>query len=324
MSNAGYATQVDESASSDDKARVGHRAARPARQINPAQGARKLPDLIEDIYDAALEPALWNDVVASINDFIGDAATVVLKQSSSNGTVLLAVSPGVCMIDDEMRQRLAFIVTHARRALMINRAIEIKQSETAAFADVLNGLSAGIFLIDANCNMVHANIAGQRMLDADDVLRCIGGQLVTRDGAANQILRKIFTAGGAAAAAAKAMALPLTSQNRERYVAHVLPLASLARDNTAMVFKAVAALLVRRVELVSRSGGELIARNFVLTPAELRVLLAIVEVGGVPETAENLGVAEATVKTHLKRVFAKTGARRQADLVKLAAGFSNP
>jgi hypothetical protein len=38
-------------------------------------------------------------------------------------------------------------------------------------------------------------------------------------------------------------------------------------------------------------------------------------------TSERLGVAETTVKTHLYRVFAKT---RQADLLKLAAGFSNP
>jgi DNA-binding CsgD family transcriptional regulator len=37
-----------------------------------------------------------------------------------------------------------------------------------------------------------------------------------------------------------------------------------------------------------------------------------------------LGIAESTVKTHLHRVFDKTGARRQADLVKLTAGFSNP
>ena len=61
-----------------------------------------------------------------------------------------------------------------------------------------------------------------------------------------------------------------------------------------------------------------------LTPAELRVLLAVVQVGGVPEVSETLGVAETTVKTHLYRVFSKTGATRQADLVKLAAGFSNP
>jgi DNA-binding CsgD family transcriptional regulator len=54
------------------------------------------------------------------------------------------------------------------------------------------------------------------------------------------------------------------------------------------------------------------------------VLLALVEVGGVVETAEVLGVVEGTVRTHLHRVFAKTGTKRQAELVKLVAGFSNP
>jgi len=60
------------------------------------------------------------------------------------------------------------------------------------------------------------------------------------------------------------------------------------------------------------------------SPTELRVLLAIVEVGGVPEVADALGVAGTTVKTHLGRLFEKTGAGRQAELVKLVAGFSMP
>jgi hypothetical protein len=46
-----------------------------------------------------------------------------------------------------------------------------------------------------------------------------------------------------------------------------------------------------------------------------------VEVGGAPQVAETLGIGEGTVKTHLKRLYAKTGARRQADLVKLFAGY---
>jgi DNA-binding CsgD family transcriptional regulator len=61
-----------------------------------------------------------------------------------------------------------------------------------------------------------------------------------------------------------------------------------------------------------------------LTPSELRVLLVIVEVGGVPEVAAALGVAVTTVKTHLRRLFEKTGATRQADLVKLVAGYATP
>jgi DNA-binding CsgD family transcriptional regulator len=56
----------------------------------------------------------------------------------------------------------------------------------------------------------------------------------------------------------------------------------------------------------------------------LRVLLAIVDVGGVPEVAASLGVAETTIKTHLGNLFRKTGVSRQADLVKIVAGFSKP
>ena len=54
------------------------------------------------------------------------------------------------------------------------------------------------------------------------------------------------------------------------------------------------------------------------------MLFAIIEVGGVPQVAAVLGVSEDTVKTHLKRVFAKTDTKRQADLVKLIAGYANP
>ena len=216
-------------------------------------------------------------------------------------------------------RRIASIAPHA--ALLISKTIDLKQSE-AAIADALNGLAAGIFLVDARRRIVHANTAGHDILRADDFLRSISGQLVARNAQANQTLGELFADIGDAFDA-KGTALPLTAQDGERYIVHVLPLRSAARTGTGSADKAVAALFVRKVALDSRCG-ELVARAFELTPAELRVLLSIVEVGGVPETAIALGLAPTTVKTHLHHVFAKTGARRQADLVKLAAGFSNP
>jgi DNA-binding CsgD family transcriptional regulator len=81
---------------------------------------------------------------------------------------------------------------------------------------------------------------------------------------------------------------------------------------------------VRKIELDGQSFGAALAHAFRLTPTEHRVCLAIVELGSIPEASQALGIAETTVKTHLYRVFAKTGASRQADLVKLAAGFSSP
>jgi DNA-binding CsgD family transcriptional regulator len=97
-----------------------------------------------------------------------------------------------------------------------------------------------------------------------------------------------------------------------------------ARRGAGARYAAIAAVFVRKATIEAPSTPEIIAKHFGLTPTELRVLLAIVQIGGVPDTAEALGIGEATVKTHLHRLFCKTGATRQADLVKLVAGFSTP
>ena len=220
-------------------------------------------------------------------------------------------------------RHIASIAPHAHQMLLISKTADLKQSEAAALADTLNGLAAGIFLVDAGRRIVHANTAGHDILRADDFLRSISGQLVARNTQANRTLDQVFADNGGVAIGTRGIALPLTARDGERYVMHMLPLTPATRTGIGMACKAVAALFVRKVALDSRCG-ELVARTFELTPAELRVLLTIVEVGGVPETSAALGIAESTVKTHLHRVFDKTGARRQADLVKLAAGFSNP
>ncbi|WP_338075259.1 hypothetical protein [Bradyrhizobium erythrophlei] len=44
----------------------------------------RLPDLIEEIYDAALEPARWNDVVVGINDFVGSQACDLISKDAKS------------------------------------------------------------------------------------------------------------------------------------------------------------------------------------------------------------------------------------------------
>jgi DNA-binding CsgD family transcriptional regulator/PAS domain-containing protein len=202
-----------------------------------------------------------------------------------------------------------------------------KKAESACFADILDGLSAGMILVDAKGRIVHANAAGTAILDDADFLRAINGRLIASDSAINTAVQDILLAadgGGDDAVGAKGIALPLTAHTGERYVAHVLPLTSGARREAGLAYNAVAALFVRKATLKVYSPAEVIGTMYKLTPTELRVLLAIVDVGGVPEVAAALGVAATTIKTHLGRLFAKTGVARQADLVKLVAGFSTP
>jgi DNA-binding CsgD family transcriptional regulator len=81
---------------------------------------------------------------------------------------------------------------------------------------------------------------------------------------------------------------------------------------------------VRKAALDLPSPLQTMAELFKLTPAELRVASAIIDIGGVPDVASVLGISETTVKTHLQHLFEKTGTNRQADFVKLVAGFATP
>ena len=68
-------------------------------------------------------------------------------------------------------------------------------------------------------------------------------------------------------------------------------------------YSAVAAVFVAGAGRQGTLPYDAIAQIYQLTGAELRVLFGIVEIGGVPEVASTLGIAETTVKTHLQHVF---------------------
>lgn len=333
--------------------------------VGPRREGEMFNGLVGHIYDAALEPTQWADVLERIGEFVGDRTAALLRKESVNRNIesrgdadsrviqlrappsrpqgwveaahaLLERSAAGCGSfdampsrssrdsDDAMCRRMALVMPHVRRALGIAKAIELKRAEAATFADALDGIGAGLFLVDPDGRLIHANVAGHAMLAADDALRTAGGRLVARDGHANQRLRDAVAADDGAPPERKRVALLLTGRDGERHIAHVLPLSAGARRRAGIAYAATAAVFVRRAAMATPAQPDIIATACNLTPAELRVLVAIVDVGGVPEVATRLGIAETTVKTHLGRVFEKTGTGRQAELVKLVAGFASP
>jgi hypothetical protein len=69
------------------------------------------------------------------------------------------------------------------------------------------------------------------------------------------------------------------------------------------------AVFVQKAALENASCAGADCITYKLAPIELRVLLEVGEVGVVADVARALGVSEATVKTHLQRVFVKTATR---------------
>jgi DNA-binding CsgD family transcriptional regulator len=257
-----------------------------------------------------------------------DAANAVLEKTATSCaylTVLRNVASG--MVDEELRRRMRLIVPHVRRAVRTGKVIDLTQAEAATYADILDGLSPAIFLVDAEGLIVHGNAASRSVLEKGELLRATNGRLSAYDAQVDQTLHNALVAAGSSGSneeiGGKSTAIPLRTRTGERYVAHVLPLTPGERRKSGPASTAVATLFVRKAELETAPPSEVIGKTYKLTPTELRVLLAIVNVGGVRQVAGNLGVADTTIKTHLGRLFEKTGVSRQADLVKLVASYSS-
>ena len=255
-------------------------------------------------------------------------AIFVLLEKSATSYVGIAFNrhEGQGRVDEPMRRRAELLAPHFRRAAAIGKIIEMNKVEAAGLADTLDGLSSALFLVDADGRIRHANASGQAMLRAGAVLHDSRAKLAVRNIQGDRALKDVIATAalGDTKATGSGASVPLPGCNGDTYVAHVLPLGAGARRKAGANYSAVAAVFVRKADLELPHPVEALAKRYGLTAAELRVLLAVVEGGGVPEVARALEISEATVKTHLQRIFDKTGSARQAQLVKLVAGFASP
>src|SRR5262249_22712446 len=113
------------------------------------------------------QPQGWVDVAIAVIDKSADRWSYLgISRNATNG-----------MVDDEMRRRMSLTLPHIRRALRVGKSLERGQADAAAFADVLDHLSAGLFLLDAQGRIVHTNAAADGMLSDGGLLRAMGGRL---------------------------------------------------------------------------------------------------------------------------------------------------
>lgn len=253
-----------------------------------------------------------------------DLASVALERSETRMAVLQVLrhrSRGP--VDETMKERLRMLAPHISRALTMGRQVRARSHSVSDLAAVLDCLSTAICLLDADGRVVHANAAGDRLFADADLVALVGGRIVARNTQAERIFRGLLEnlAADAANLNDRSRIQLATASDGQHYLLKLVTLPRACRQSRDV---AAGALFVHKVSIPAALAPDAIAAAFRLTPSELRVLMAIVEAGGVPDISARLGIAETTVKTHLGRLFEKMGAGRQADLVKIAAGFAAP
>lgn len=257
---------------------------------------------------------------------IADAMALALARGPDTmGCVGLSRHESAGPIRDEEVTAARLLLPHLQRAVAIGRIIDLQTLAAATFARTLDALSAAVVLVGPDLAIVHANAAADLLLAAGDPIRAERGRLVARAPAAAMALAAAARQASEdeAAIGRCGFGVPAPRADGSPCLLHVLPMRrGVLRPGLAP--GAAAAVFVAPAQSRPPAPTEALAALFDLTAAEARVFAQIADGSTLAEVASRLGIGPGTVKTHLVRIYAKTGARRQADLVRLAASLARP
>jgi DNA-binding CsgD family transcriptional regulator/PAS domain-containing protein len=253
---------------------------------------------------------------------------VCLRSGPRVGTFGVNRAAGAPLYVESDTTLLRLLMPHVARAMTISDAFDLQTIKSDALEASLDGLAAGVFLLDAAGRVVHLNRAAEHMTNAGRVLTVRENRLWpldkdSRDRLLAALARDTDITGPLAPEDA-AVALRAVDDSSSGMMATLLPLEPSGRAFTLHTSAARWAVFVQDPHVAMPLPGEAFARLYKLTPAELRIALALLPGLTPDEAAAMLGITVPTVRTHLQRIYAKTSTNRQIDLVRLMMSTMPP
>jgi DNA-binding CsgD family transcriptional regulator/PAS domain-containing protein len=251
--------------------------------------------------------------------------TVVIHRTATSYVPLTLVRPdGAGEVTAGGRALLARLAPHLVHAMDVTHRLQAAGNAQRQATVALEALPCGALLIDRERRAIFMNRAARDLLgQSGSPLSCAGGRVAIREAEADRRFQAAVSLALGTGAAARGSQMPVPGPSGEgNLTVSLSPLPpsdgiwSALGDNIASQ--------ARCLMLVSGTDVAGMAEHYGLTPAETRMLAAIVVGKGLAAAAQDLGIARSTAQSHLDKIFQKTGTNRQAELVGLAkAGFGS-
>ncbi|SDJ57580.1 MULTISPECIES: helix-turn-helix transcriptional regulator [Bradyrhizobium] len=210
------------------------------------------------------------------------------------------------------------ISPHLQRAVQINLKSAQMQMNHAASRQALDRLNEGVLFVDVNSSVTLANRSAESLFAAEAGLRqrdgILEGSVHSETLALHALIAKcgergaLPSSGGNLSLSRGAGRWPLALMIAP--ILHPLPDWLIGKKPVAIIF-------VNDPERTPKPASRQLIEQFGLTRAEASFAIEILNGDGIQAAADRLSITRATARTHLARVFDKTGVRRQSELVRL-------
>jgi DNA-binding CsgD family transcriptional regulator len=187
--------------------------------------------------------------------------------------------------------------------------------------EVMDLIGLALILTGPSGQIVYTNKAARQLLsDLQVVQQCHGRlQALHRQSSADLQSALTLATGHEDIVPKHGIVVPLyDTEGVVRAASWVLPLNVQRTEALAPCGGRHVAFITRRLKHENTISVEFFTRCYGITRAERRLLEMLVNGMTVLQAGQSLGVSANTTRTHLRCLFAKTGTRRQAELICLA------
>ena len=294
--------------------------------LNPARG--EWPTVREGtIIDIAalmdeptyLRSEFYNDFFRSIGVY--HAIGTVVQRSELFGTHLsLQREKQAGNYADPEREDFLMLARHVRRSTDISRRITAARWEQEVSSSPARRAASGFVFVDAEGRVLLADKVAEQIFHADNGLSTSGGRLSAIGGDVTERLNAMIRSAALTARGTGTYAGGIIGLPRRRMIGPPLALLVCPWHGNPLTFGVPGPAVLIFVEdptLSPKPVAAGAATLYGLTEAESKLLDALLAGHRLAEYAAAASVSLATVKTHLRGIFVKTGQRRQADLLRL-------
>ena len=280
------------------------------------QGARAFPEGAVG-RDTDLCPREVSEACLAYREFYaprgmahGMGATILVSDGGKS-LIIVMRGPDLGPFGDPQLALTRSLLPHLRRAAILHGEISSLRSQLSVFTAHLDRYPQPFLLVGSECQALFANHAAQALLNQHRGL-WIGGEGVSSNPELRKALRQMIAKPSERF---RSLQIPNESDGRSKSVL----ITRVQQTGAVPLGTSQPALAIVIVDPEQGLGldSALLHELFSITPAEAKILARLVAGRSFDEIATETGIAIGTVRTHVKRIFAKTGTTRQGELISL-------
>ncbi|MDJ0764326.1 MAG: alpha/beta fold hydrolase [Myxococcota bacterium] len=265
---------------------------------------KTLSDLIGLIYDAAFNAELWPRLLEVMSNEMG--ALLLEEEKTDLEEDKKKATPTYALID--------LLRSHFTRALELNRQVFEAHEERDAIGELLERLPLGIVVVDSESHILTYNKKLAQIASDGQGISIKNSLLSTGSSLDTKKLRKMIR-NVTCNAGQEVQSISFLPENANMPLsALVVPFNAMSNSGVNNGKKAV--VFIASPEMHIEISADILKSLYKLTTAEAKLVSLLVKDHSLNAIAEQLGLSKHTIRAQLKSVYEKTGAHRQAELVR--------